>query len=93
MSSGLPIVASDLPVHREICEDAAVYFPRFSPEKLANCVLQIHEDRGLAGKLSEVGRVRSRDFSWEEHVSGLLALADGLVGRASGASRAREYEE
>jgi hypothetical protein len=35
MSSGLPVVASDLPVHREICGDAAIYFPRFSPDALA----------------------------------------------------------
>ena len=27
MASGLPIVASDLAVHREICQDAAIYFP------------------------------------------------------------------
>ena len=41
MASGLPVVASDLGVHREICEDAAVYFPRFSPEELAAKVCQI----------------------------------------------------
>ena len=29
MASGLPVIASDLAVHREICGDAAQYFPRF----------------------------------------------------------------
>ena len=32
MASGVPVVASDLEVHREICGDAASYFPKFSPE-------------------------------------------------------------
>ena len=30
MASGLPVAASDLAVHREICGEAAAYFPRFS---------------------------------------------------------------
>ena len=29
MASGLPVVAADSAVHREICQDAALYFPRF----------------------------------------------------------------
>jgi len=79
MSSGLPVVASDLPVHREICGDAAVYFQRFSPEELADCVLQIHGNRDFAARLSHAGRVRSTDFSWEKHVTSLVALAEGLL--------------
>jgi glycosyltransferase involved in cell wall biosynthesis len=79
MSSGLPVVASDLPVHREICGDAGVYFSRFSPEALAERVLQVHESPGLAASLSQNGLLRARDFSWSEHVDRLLALAQELV--------------
>jgi glycosyltransferase involved in cell wall biosynthesis len=79
MSSGLPVVASDLPVHREICGDAGVYFSRFSPEALAERVLQVHESPGLAASLSQNGLSRARDFSWSEHVNRLLALAHELV--------------
>ena len=79
MSSGLPVVASDLPVHREICGDAGVYFSRFSPEALAERVLQVHESPELAARLSQNGLLRARDFSWSEHVDRLLVLAHELV--------------
>ncbi len=79
MSSGLPVVASDLPVHREICGDAGIYFPRFSPDALAERVLQIQESPELAERLSRNGLQRARDFSWSEHVERLLVLAQELV--------------
>ncbi len=79
MSSGLPVVASDLPVHREICGGAAVYFPRFSPEELAKAVARVYGDHELAAKLSQAGRVRANDFSWKKHVASVLALAVGLA--------------
>jgi glycosyltransferase involved in cell wall biosynthesis len=79
MSSGLPVVASDLAVHREICEDAAIYFPRFSPEALAERVLQIQRSPELAEKLSRAGLRRARDFSWSEHVERLLVMARELI--------------
>jgi glycosyltransferase involved in cell wall biosynthesis len=79
MSSGLPVVASDLPVHREICGDAGIYFPRFSPDALAERVLQIHESPELAEKLSRNGLRRACDFSWSKHVERLVALAQELV--------------
>jgi glycosyltransferase involved in cell wall biosynthesis len=79
MSSGLPVVASDLPVHREICGDAGIYFPRFSPEVLAERVMQIQESPELAEKLSRNGLRRARDFSWSEHIERLVALAQELV--------------
>src|ERR1700730_11243621 len=79
MSSGLPVVASDLPVHREICGDAGIYFPRFSPDALAERVLQVHESPELAEKLSSNGLRRACDFSWSKHVERLVVLAQELV--------------
>ncbi len=79
MASGLPVVASALPVHREICGDAAVYFPRFSPDALAERILQIEEAPELAEKLSCNGQRRACDFSWSVHVESLIALAQELV--------------
>jgi glycosyltransferase involved in cell wall biosynthesis len=79
MSNGLPVVASDLPVHREICRDAAQYFPKFSPEELAESVFRVYKSPDLAASLSARGRQRAQDFSWEKHVDQLLQLAKSLA--------------
>jgi len=79
MSSGLPVVASDLPVHREICQAAAQYFPKFSPEELAASLFRVHESPDLAASLSGAGRQRAQDFSWEKHVDQLVQLAKSLA--------------
>jgi glycosyltransferase involved in cell wall biosynthesis len=81
MSSGLPVVASDLAVHREICADAGIYFPAFSPEALAERVMEIRDSPELAAQLSGKGLLRAYDFSWSEHVERLVNLASDLLQR------------
>jgi glycosyltransferase involved in cell wall biosynthesis len=78
MASGLPVVASDLPVHREICGDAAVYFPRFSPEELAQRIEKLVSSPGTLKRLASAGSLRVSDFSWQKHTEVLLALARSL---------------
>lgn len=79
MASGLPVVAADTAVHREICQDAALYFPRFSPEALGARVCQIADSAELSKTLSDRGGERSRAFSWRKHVDELLDLAANLL--------------
>src|ERR1700691_3963025 len=83
MASGLPVIASDLAVHREICGQAALYFPRFSPELLAEQIMQASRSEEQATSMREKGIVRSRDFSWDRHVDELLGLARRLVENTS----------
>jgi glycosyltransferase involved in cell wall biosynthesis len=78
MSSGLPVVASDLPVHREICGDAGVYFERFSPQELAQRILAVAGSSELATQLAQAGIARASAFSWRRHVDQILSLAREL---------------
>jgi glycosyltransferase involved in cell wall biosynthesis len=79
MSSGLPVVASDLPVHKEVCGSAAMYFERFSPQQLAERVVEIAQAPQLATQLSKTGIERSTAFSWKNHVERIVELAKSLM--------------
>jgi glycosyltransferase involved in cell wall biosynthesis len=88
MASGLPVVAADLSVHREVCGEAALYFQRFSPEELAEQVLRLEGSHDLRNALAEQGRKRAHEFSWENHVDELLPHATQLTQASSPEYRA-----
>ena len=80
MAMALPVIASDLAVHREICGDAAAYFSRFSETSLASVVAQIVRSPDTSKKMMASGLERSRQFSWKNHVKEILALARKSAG-------------
>jgi glycosyltransferase involved in cell wall biosynthesis len=79
MASGLPVIAADLAVHREICGEAALYFPRFSPEMLAERVMQTSQSAEQGAAMRERGLLRAQDFNWDRHIEELLLLMHGLI--------------
>jgi glycosyltransferase involved in cell wall biosynthesis len=79
MACGVPIVASDLAVHREICQGSALYFPRFSHKELAECVAQLANSPEAARRMAVLGAKRSRQFSWKAHVDQILGLARTMI--------------
>ena len=79
MASGLPVVAADTDVHREICQEAAIYFPRFSPEDMADRICQIVTSDELARALAECGQERHPHFPGRRHVDELLQVAQNLL--------------
>ena len=79
MASGLPVIASDLPIHREICGEAALYFPRFAPGSLAGIVAQVAQSPERIKRMSALGLERSRQFSWNAHVEKILELCRKLI--------------
>jgi glycosyltransferase involved in cell wall biosynthesis len=79
MATGLPVIASDLAVHREVCGDAALYFPAFSPDRLAKAVSRVAQSTGQFTSMSDHGFERSRDFSWKDHVAQMISIAEELL--------------
>lgn len=79
MSSKLPIVASDIPVHREICSEAATYFSKFSAPDLAESLVNIMAAPDRMKRMSMVGSQRAQLFSWKTHVQKILEICEQLV--------------
>jgi glycosyltransferase involved in cell wall biosynthesis len=86
MAHGLPIVAADTPVNREICQDAAVYFSPLDCDDLAAKIRRVATDDVLRSKLSAAGPPRvATCFRWNEHVGRILesfrrVLAESTAG-------------
>lgn len=73
MASGIPVIAADIAVHREVCGDCALYFPPFSPQILADQIQKLANDPVLRQSLIDKARRRALDmFAWNDHVERLL---------------------
>jgi glycosyltransferase involved in cell wall biosynthesis len=82
LAAGLPVVASDIPVHREVAGEAALYAPPDRPELFAAQVAALLADPGLRGRLAAAARERSALFSWERAAEDAArAFADADRGR------------
>ena len=64
LRAGAPLVASDLPVLREVAGDAALYAPPNRPDLWADRIAEVLADSGLREELRRRGRERARLFDW-----------------------------
>jgi glycosyltransferase involved in cell wall biosynthesis len=80
MAAGVPLIAADTEIHREICGDAALYFELGNPRQLMDCLLRFDSDPDLRKKCVSLGEERVRSlFTWERHVRDLIRVFDSLA--------------
>jgi glycosyltransferase involved in cell wall biosynthesis len=77
---GVPLVASDLPVLREIAVDAALYAPPDDAGAWAAQLERVLSDPDLASDLVERGRLRAARFSWPQAVEETVEVLRLAVG-------------
>lgn len=85
MGYGLPIVAADTAINREICGDAALYYPPFDGAAAAQqleILLCSSGRRQQARSASERQFPRSH-FTWSEYASRFVGLLQEVVARGS----------
>jgi glycosyltransferase involved in cell wall biosynthesis len=80
MAAGVPIVAVDLPVLREVLGDppAATLVPPDSPEELARAVQGVLTNRKRPLELARDARARVSHFTWDERARQVVDFVDTL---------------
>ncbi|GEM_PF-1439898 len=80
MASGLPVVASDIEVFREVGGDAAAYYGE--PEDvaaLASTVAALLDDGPRRVRMAEVGLARSEQFHWDKIIRRYLEIYEAVL--------------
>ncbi len=79
MLTGTPIVASELPIFREIAGDAALYFPPHDPEALAAAVRSVLQEPEATRRRIEIGAQRVQEFSWKNSIDELCRVFERAI--------------
>jgi glycosyltransferase involved in cell wall biosynthesis len=66
MACGVPTLISDIPVFREVAQDAALYFNHKDKSAIAEAMAKLVSDKELREKLVSKGLKRAKNFSWKK---------------------------
>ncbi|QHK19219.1 glycosyltransferase [Pseudarthrobacter psychrotolerans] len=80
MALGTPVIASDIPIFREVGGDAATYVDPASPEEFAAAVQKLRDDAHWQ-QVSRRSVARAREFSWDESAQQLVDVAHDIMAR------------
>jgi glycosyltransferase involved in cell wall biosynthesis len=86
MAAGLPVLASDIPVLREVGGDAAVWFDPHDGASIARAITLVVCDPDLLQRNAEAGKTQAARFSWrrvgDETLAVLRSALEGQRPRA-----------
>jgi glycosyltransferase involved in cell wall biosynthesis len=74
MGHGCPVIVSDIPAHREVCSEAAVYVNPGSVSSILAGIEKVAADEVLKSRMIAEGQQRVRYFSWRVSAGKLNAL-------------------
>ncbi|EFQ81786.1 glycosyltransferase, group 1 family protein [Aeromicrobium marinum DSM 15272] len=79
MLSGIPVLISDIAVHREVAGDAAVYVDPSDPAAMAATIARVVSDPALLAEHARKGLDQASRYSWEDTARRTLAVFDEVL--------------
>ncbi len=81
MALSCPVLASDIPAHREVADGAARLAPCNDEEAFADALLELMRDADARDGLARRGKERCADFSWRATVRGVRSAIEQVQAR------------
>lgn len=91
MASGVPTVAADIPVFREVAGDAAFYGDPHDSESLARAMGEALRLESAREHLVKQGLERVREFTWDRSAERLMALFESVLAERAGEPSRRPW--
>lgn len=80
MSSGTPIIASDLPSIRDIVsEEEVFFFEPDNPESLAKAIDKVLQDSPEASRRAGASQEAVKKYSWEKRIEAVIGFLKGHI--------------
>jgi glycosyltransferase involved in cell wall biosynthesis/O-antigen/teichoic acid export membrane protein len=73
---GVPVIASDLPVLREVSGEGALFFDPHDPDMLLASMRKLINDSALRAQLSRAASANARLYSWDHAAAETLRLVE-----------------
>ncbi len=78
MAAGAPTLVSDIPTHREIYGDAAIFANPFLVQDIAEKMEKAYNDSSLRNELRKRGKGRASELSWDKTAEKTIELIFSL---------------
>jgi glycosyltransferase involved in cell wall biosynthesis len=72
LATGLPVLCSDIPAHRELCGQSAQFFPSGDADALQRALIELLSSPERLRHLTTEGLLRTQRFSWNASLDKLL---------------------
>ncbi len=89
LAMGTPVVASDIPVFREVAADAAVFLPPDDAPAWKRALAELAADPAMRRRLGALGRKRARAFDWSSAADRTRAVLQRAARRPAAPNHGR----
>lgn len=79
MGVGCPAVISDIPVFKEVCGEAAIYFDPHAPQGLASRVLELYNSELRRHEIIQKGYEQGKRYSWRKMAEETLVVYKEII--------------